>query len=332
MLNFPASIEKCWRQSSRQRLVSSFQRLKPSRRTVYNSFQSHRSGIHSRPIVFAAADGNGASVPDTTPSSAETARTIVDLVAHGTLCTTGVDDVPLGTYATYVLDSIGQPILRLRADAVHTENLRRNPRCSLFVQPGEHPARLLARLTLVGTVEAVDAELAAEAADLHRRLHQGGVGVDAPQEADLYFRLLVEECFYVGGLSGASAAESVSREDYCSAEADPLRACAASLAEQWNNNRLEDVLRIAASATGSGFEDIATAELLWVDRLGAYIKATSVAGGHAGTFRIPFLRPVDDERDVRSTLTMLAQVAWEGERTYVPVFSPLPPPSPAPNS
>lgn len=71
------------------------------------------------------------------PSSAETAKTIVDIVAHGTLCTVGEDGVPLGTYSNYVLDDRGMPVLRLRADAVHTHNLRRSPKCSLFVQPGK---------------------------------------------------------------------------------------------------------------------------------------------------------------------------------------------------
>lgn len=56
----------------------------------------------------AAANGNGSSSNNgdrTAPSSAETARTIVDLVAHGTLCTVGEDGVPLGTYVSYVLDA-----------------------------------------------------------------------------------------------------------------------------------------------------------------------------------------------------------------------------------
>ena len=70
------------------------------------------------------------------PSSAQTAKTIVDIVAHGTLCTVGEDGVPLGTYTNYVLDDRGMPVLRLRTDAVHTANLRRSPKCSLFVQPG----------------------------------------------------------------------------------------------------------------------------------------------------------------------------------------------------
>ena len=78
---------------------------------------------------------------DSKPQSAETARTIVDIVAHGTLSTLSEEGLPLGTYCNYVLDDQGMPILRLRADAVHTANLLRSPQCSLFIQPGTHVAK-----------------------------------------------------------------------------------------------------------------------------------------------------------------------------------------------
>lgn len=42
------------------------------------------------------------------------------------------------------------------------------------------------------------------------RARAQGVGIDAPAESDLYYKLLVEEVFYVGGM-GASA-ESLSKE------------------------------------------------------------------------------------------------------------------------
>ena len=103
--------------------------------------------LTSRPDAAAEASTSG---PSGIPSSSETARSILELVSHGTLSTLGADGVPLGTYASFVLDAQGQPILRLRADAVHAANLRANPRCSLFVQPDRGPGRLLARATLVG--------------------------------------------------------------------------------------------------------------------------------------------------------------------------------------
>ena len=105
--------------------------------------------------LHCAATSNKEQDP-TAPSAAETARTILDLSDSGTLCTSQLDGIPLGTYTSYVLDQQGQPILRLRADAVHTANLSREPRCSLFVQPSSHPARLLARATLIGVAEPAD--------------------------------------------------------------------------------------------------------------------------------------------------------------------------------
>ena len=65
----------------------------------------------------------------------------------------------------------GQPVLRLRADAVHTANLLRSPACSLFVQAADLPARLLARVTLKGSVEQVLGPERDAAAGLHARLH-----------------------------------------------------------------------------------------------------------------------------------------------------------------
>ncbi|CAL5223301.1 g5792 [Coccomyxa viridis] len=267
------------------------------------------------------------SAPDSAkPSSAEVARTIVDLMTHGALATAGADQVPLGTYASYVLDTQGQPILRLRKEAVHTANLLRNPQCSLFIQPDDMPARILARATLIGKVEKVEGEDAEVAAQRHAELHFGGVGVDAPQPTDQYYKLLVERCFYVGGMGSKCQAEVITAAEYMAADADPLRDCAAAIVEYQNKERTEDVLRIAAFALGVPLERLEGAQLLWLDRLGIYLFAATVGGPGAQVVRVTFAREVTDERDAQSTLTMLAQVAWEKERNYIPIMSTVPDP------
>ena len=73
-------------------------------------------------------------------------------MSHGTLASLNEDGTPLATYVSYVLEAGGQPLLRLRADAVHRGNLERDSKCSLFVQPRDFPARNLARVTLIGKV------------------------------------------------------------------------------------------------------------------------------------------------------------------------------------
>ena len=60
----------------------------------------------------------------------------------------------------------------------------------------------------------MDEATAALAAEQHCKVKAGAVGVDAPQDSDVYFRLKLDRCFYVGGMGTASQAEVISADDY----------------------------------------------------------------------------------------------------------------------
>jgi hypothetical protein len=134
-------------------------------------------------------------------SSAEVAKSVTSLVTYGTLCTSTEDGLPLGTFVTFVLDEHGCPLLRLRKDAVHTNNLKARSKCTLFAHAADAPARHLARVTLLGTVEGLEEEAARQVAARHADIYRDAVGVDAPHPDDTFMRLKVDECFFVGGLS-----------------------------------------------------------------------------------------------------------------------------------
>ena len=136
---------------------------------------------------------------------AEVARTITSLVTHGTLSTVDERGTPLGTYVTFVLDDAGCPLIRLRADAAHTQNLQKNGRCTIFAHPSEQPARQLARVTLIGEVEDISEDEALVASTRHSEIYAGAIGVDAPQRDDIFKRLRVDDCFYVAGLGVRSS-------------------------------------------------------------------------------------------------------------------------------
>ena len=59
---------------------------------------------------------------------------------------------------------------------------------------------------------------------------------------------------------------------------------------------------------GKAVADLAWAELLWVDRLGCYLRAAEHGATEATTLRVRFGRSVEDERETRSLLTMMSQV------------------------
>ena len=64
---------------------------------------------------------------------------------------------------------------------------------------------------------------------------------------------------------------------------------------------------------------------LFLERSGS-ARFDSCSLTDAQVVRVTFAREVTDERDAQSTLTMLAQVAWEKERNYIPIMSTVPDP------
>jgi len=199
----------------------------------------------------------------------------------------------------YALDKEGTPIMSVAAASAEAANLNRSGRCSLLVQPISYPARGVASVALQGSAEEVEG---------------------SSQEGIVNFKLNVESCVYYGGLDHAVHGLTISGEDYRSAEADILRHNATELITCWNNDRAEDIYRIVSHHLGVPLIEMQYAELLWLDRLGMYVR-TEVVGRQPTVLRIPFYRAVLDERDARSVITMSSQMAWDADRKYTP---PLP--------
>jgi hypothetical protein len=65
------------------------------------------------------------------------------------------------------------------------------------------------------------------------------------------------------------------------------------------------------------------ASMTWVDRLGFDLRVLTKNPQNILEIRIPFRREVVDERDARSSLTILAQLAWEQERNLAPSDIPI---------
>ena len=50
----------------------------------------------------------------------------------------------------------GELVLRMRGDAMHTGNIARDSRRSLYVQPATQPPGVLSRATLIGKLEKME--------------------------------------------------------------------------------------------------------------------------------------------------------------------------------
>src|SRR5215813_12740735 len=102
---------------------------------------------------------NQAPAPE--PTYAERARTLMHLGRTGTLSTVSRKHPgwPFGSVMPYDLDTQGRPIFLISLMAMHTQNLRADPRASLLVvQPGWAGDPLAgARVTVMGRVTELPA-------------------------------------------------------------------------------------------------------------------------------------------------------------------------------
>src|SRR5271155_284633 len=107
-----------------------------------------------------ASSGPAAPQPPE-PSHAERARTLISLASVGTLSTLSRKHpgFPFGSLMPFALDLAGRPLFLISNMAMHTQNLKATPRCSLFVGQSNVDADPLgtARATLVGVAEPVPA-------------------------------------------------------------------------------------------------------------------------------------------------------------------------------
>ena len=269
----------------------------------------------------ATAAGDTALIDSLRPTSAECAKTLVAIANTGTISTTCEDGIPLGTFASYVVSKEGEVILRMRADALHTANVTRDPRCSLYVQPATQPPGVLSRATLIGSLSRLDDDAATKASKQYNETHGENVGVDAVAGSDVYYKFDVDRVFYVGGLGSDKRAEVVSAADFDAALSDPLARIANSVVDAMNGERYEDVMNFARASLPDEAEP-AEARMLWVDQLGFDVRVITSAGdgavGKVLDVRVPFPAPATTQQQVLSSLTMLAQVMWEEEKQYQP--------------
>src|SRR5580658_1000451 len=109
------------------------------------------------------------------PSYAERARTLMHLGRAGSLSTLSRKQpgFPFGSVMPYGLDEQGRPILLISTMAMHTQNLKGDPRASLLVTQNDGASDPLgsSRVTLVGNALPVPQPEVADARKIYLTSH-----------------------------------------------------------------------------------------------------------------------------------------------------------------
>ena len=206
---------------------------------------------------------------------------------------------PFGSMMPYAADNFGRPIFFVSSMAMHTHNLRQDPRASLLItQPDVSGDPLgAARVTLLGEVNEAPAE---EVKELYLSRYENAKYWQEYSDF-AYYRLQVSAVYFIGGFGVMGW---ISAEDYRSASPDPLATSASGIIRHMNNDHADALRLIARRFAG---EEPDEAAITAVDRLGFHLRLKSGERIH-GT-RVAFLREVKNTEEARAVFVEMVRQA-----------------------
>jgi putative heme iron utilization protein len=241
------------------------------------------------------------------PSHAERIRTLMSLASVATLSTLSRKHAgfPFGSLMPFALDSSGRPIFLISNMAMHTQNLKTDSRCSLFVgQAGADGDALgAARATLIGNAEPVPEKDVADVREKYLARHENSrYWVDFSDFS--FFRLQPLDLYYVGGFGVMGWVEA---KDYEYAAPDPLAEAAPGILAHMNADHVDSMILLARSHARL---EATEATMTSVDRLGFSLRLKTNEGMKGA--RINFLREVATALETRTVLVEMVRQAKAG--------------------
>jgi putative heme iron utilization protein len=243
-------------------------------------------------------------LPVPEPTYAERSRTLLHLSSVATLSTLSRKQpgFPFGSLMPYALDPAGRPLFLISTMAMHTQNLKADPRASLFITQPAPDGDVLgaARVTLVGNVLQLPDSEKPEVRELYLKAHPSShYWVDFNDFA--FFRLDPVDIYYVGGFGVMGW---VTAPDYATAAPDPLANAAQGILDHMNADHADSLILLARVHAKVEAE---AATMTSVDRLGFHVRLQTAAGVKGA--RIPFLHEVANPADTRAVLVEMVQQA-----------------------
>jgi heme iron utilization protein len=249
----------------------------------------------SAPRQHAAGGPTLPQLPE--PSHAERVRTLVSLASNATLSTVSRKHpgFPFGSLMPFALDPIGRPIFLISNMAMHTQNLKSDPRCSLFIGQTVADGDPLgaARATLIGNAEPVGDLETASVREVYLGRHENSrYWVDFSDFC--FFRLQLVDLYYVGGFGVMGWVEA---RDYEGAVPDPLAEVTPGILAHMNADHVDSMILLARSHAGL---EATEASMTSVDRLGFSLRLKTNEGMKGA--RINFLHEVASAQETRAML------------------------------
>jgi len=238
------------------------------------------------------------------PSYAERVRTLVYRNHISTLSTVSEKHPgsPFGSLMPYGLDGEGRPIFLISTMAMHTHNIEKDPKVSLFVSQTDSKGDPLdaSRVTLMGTAVKVPKDEIPNVRELYlSRYKNASYWVDF--DDFFFYRMEIEDIYFVGGFG---AMGWVTKEEYSEAEVDPLADAAPGIIGHMNDDHEDSLILLAMKFVEISAQEAAMTS---VDRLGFQVRLKS--DGEVFSRRIGFPREAGTPEEVRKILIEMVEEA-----------------------
>jgi putative heme iron utilization protein len=209
---------------------------------------------------------------------------------------------PFGSVMPYGLDDHGRPIFLISTMAMHTQNLRADPRASLLVTRDDAGGDPLgaSRVTLIGNVLPIPEAEVAEARTLYLA-HYPNSKYWVDFEDFSFYRLDVMDVYYVGGFGVMGW---VSAPEYDRSQPDPLADSMAEIIQHMNADHKDSLVLLARKFARIESQE---ATMTAVDRLGFQVRVKTQDGIRGA--RMAFLREVSNSAETRKVLVEMVQQA-----------------------
>jgi len=238
------------------------------------------------------------------PSPAEEARTIVAGARMATLCTLTAGGDPWGSLVNLATTADGSPVLCVSRLAEHGRNLLADPRASLLVSVARRPeedALAAGRVTLAGRMHRPAGEAAAAARVALLATHPGTARCLDWDD----FVLWVMDVQRVRWVGGYAKMDTVSAEDYASAQPDPVAPQAAGAVRHLNEDHADALVQMVRAL--GGHPDAGAAVCTGADRYGIDLEV--VTGHGPAEVRLTFTPAIDAPDGLRQATVQLTRRA-----------------------
>jgi len=188
----------------------------------------------------------------------------------------------------------------------HTQDVLKDPRCSLTIASKQFKGAADGRVNLMGQVKLVPSEEREALKAVYLKKHPGAFWVDFGDFN--WFRMEIERTNFVGGFARAG---SVTPEDYKNAKPDAISEFGIHIASHMNDDHQSSTIAMIESQV-PGINAL-EAFITSVDSLGMFVKVTRSPVGSEEKqqfkMRLPFPREAKDRKDIKGIIVEMTKAA-----------------------